>query len=171
MTPRAEQFAAQFAATNNELFAIVVGCSEDQWQQPCVNDGRSIGVVAHHVATTYPAFKGIIERLASGEILQPRVSMETVHQSNAQHAQDYAAIGTSETLDALRTNGAALTALLQTLDDAQLDRTTTAFGNRELSTAQVVEWIVIGHGQEHLTSIRATIADADPANELTTTPR
>ena len=85
--------------------------------------------------------------------------MEAVHRSNAQHARDFAAVGKPETLDALRAHGAAIAELLRSLGDDHLDRTAGVFGGRELSVAQVVERIVIGHAREHLASIRATIAD------------
>jgi uncharacterized damage-inducible protein DinB len=158
MTTRVEEFAAQFETANNEFIATVEGCTDAQWRQPCASEGWSIGVVAHHVAVVYPAFAGIVERLATGVTLPPRSSMDAVHRSNAQHARDYADVGKTETLDALRANGAAVTQRLRSLSDEQLDRIAGVFGDRELSTAQVVEWIVIGHTREHLASIRATIA-------------
>ncbi len=159
MSKQAEQLAAQFEAVNNGVIAAVTGCTDEQWRQPCASEGWPVGVVAHHIAFVHRAFARIIETLAAGETLPPRVSMEVVHRSNAQHARDYAAVGKPETLDALRTNGSAIVQLLRRLDDEQLDRTTTVFGEQERSVAQVVEWIVIGHAGEHLASIRATITD------------
>lgn len=157
MTTRVEQLAAQFETVNDDLIATVEGCAEEQWRTPCADEGRSIGVVAHHVAVVYPAFARIVKAVAAGETLSPRSSMAVVHQSNAQHAQDYAAVGKSEVLDALRENGAAVARQLRGLSNEQLDRTAGVFGDRELSVAQVVEWIVIGHTREHLASIRAAV--------------
>lgn len=158
MATRAEQFATQFETVNNDLIATVAGCTDEQWRQPCVDEDRTVGVVAHHVAAVYPAFAGIVKALATGETLPPRSSMEVVHRSNAQHARDYAAAGQPETLAALRVNGAAIAQQLRRLGDEQLDRTAGGFGERELRVAQVVEWVVIGHTREHLASIRATVA-------------
>ncbi len=159
MNTRADEFAAQFEAVNDEIMATVTGCTDEQWRQPCASEGWSLGVVAHHIAVVHRDFIGLVEALAAGETRSPGSSMEAVHRSNAQHARDYAAVGKPETLDALRTHGAAITQLLHSLGDEQLDRTAGVFGERELSVAQVVEWIVIGHAGEHLASIRATIAD------------
>ncbi len=158
MTTRAEEFAATFEATNNDLIATVEECSDAQWRMPCVDDGRSVGVVAHHVTVVYPDFARILKKLAAGAVLPPRGSMDTVHESNARHAQEYTAVGTRETLDALRQNGTEVAQLLRSLSEEQLDGIAGIFGGRELSTAQVVEWIVIGHSKEHLASIRATVA-------------
>jgi hypothetical protein len=116
-------------------------------------------VVAHHVAVVHRDFAGLVAALAAGETRSPSSSMDDVHQSNAQHAREHAAVGQAETLDALRTNGPAIADLLRGLRDEQLDRTAGVFGGHELSVAQVVEWIVIGHAREHLASIRATLTD------------
>jgi len=158
MTRRAEHFAARFAAVNDEVIATVMGCTDAQWRQPCASEGWSVGVVAHHIAVVHRDFTGLVAALAAGETRSPGSSMEVVHRSNAQHARDYAAVGRPETLDALQTHGAAIAHLLRSLGDEQLDRTAGVFGERELSVAQVVEWIVIGHAGEHLASLRATIA-------------
>lgn len=158
MARRMEQFAAQFEAINDAVIAAITGCTDEQWRQPCASEGWSVGVVAHHIAVVHRAFTGLTETLAAGEMLPPRSSMEVAHRSNARHACDYAAVDKPETLDALRTNGATVAQRLRSLGDEQLDRTAGVFGGRELSVAQVVEGIVIGHAEVHLASIRATIA-------------
>lgn len=159
LTTRAEQLAAGFETVNDEVIATVTGCTDDQWRQPSATDGRPVGVVAHHIAVVQGAFARMVETLAAGETFSPRSSMEEVHRSNALHARAHAAVGKPETLDALRTNGAAIAQRLRSLGDEHLDRTAGVFGGRELSVAQVVEWIVIGHAGEHLASMRAAIAD------------
>jgi hypothetical protein len=159
LTTRTEQLAAEFAAVNADAIATVTGCTTAQWRQPCVNEGRSVGVVAHHIATVHHDFTGLLTALVAGQTRSPGSSMEQVHASNARHARDFATVGQSETLDLLRTNGAAVIQLLGRLDDEQLDRTAGVFGGNELSVARVVEWIVIGHAREHLASIRATIGE------------
>jgi uncharacterized protein YndB with AHSA1/START domain len=158
-TARVERFAAQFQAVNDDIIAIVDTCTDEQWRQACVNEGRSVGVVAHHVAVVHRDFTRIIEALAAGATHSPRSSMEDVDRGNARHARAHAAVGQAETLDVLRTNGAALTHLLRGLGDEHLDRVAGVFGGHELTVAQVVEWVVIGHAREHLASIRATIGD------------
>jgi uncharacterized damage-inducible protein DinB len=157
MTTQAEQLAAQFEAANNDVIAAVTGCTDAQWRQTSASEGWSVAVVAHHIAIVNRDFLWIVTRLGAGEVLSPRSSMDEVHQSNAQHARDFAAVGKPETLDALRENGATVAQAIRGLSDAQLERTAGVFGGRELSTTQVVEWIVIGHTREHLASIRATI--------------
>ena len=158
-TTRANHLATQLEAVNDEIVALVMGCTDAQWRQPCANEGRSVGVVAHHIAAVQEAFHRIVEALAAGATYTPQSSMEEVDRSNAQHAHDYAAVGKPETLDVLRTSGAAIARRLRALGDEHLDHTAGVFAGRELTVAQVVEGVVIGHAWEHLASLRATIAD------------
>jgi hypothetical protein len=158
MTTRAGRLAAQFAAVNDEVIALVRECTDAQWRQSCAGEGWPVGVVAHHIALVHGDFIGLVAALAAGETRSPGSSMEEVHQSNARHARDFAAVGKPETIEPLRTHGAAIVGLLCRLGDEQLDRTAGVFGGRELSVAQVVEWIVIGHAREHLASLNATLA-------------
>lgn len=159
MNSRVAALAAQFAALNDEAIALVTGCTDEQWRQPCAGEGWSVGVVAHHIGAVHRDFIHIVDLLAAGRTFSPGGSMEVVDQSNAQHAHDHAAIGKAETLDALRTNGAALARSLRSLRDEQLDNVAGTFGGRELSVNQVVEYIVLGHPREHLASLRATLAN------------
>ncbi|HEX5504795.1 MAG TPA: DinB family protein [Thermomicrobiales bacterium] len=157
MTTRVEHLVAEFEAVNEEIIAIVARCSDEEWRRACTGEGWAVGVVAHHIATVHRDFLGLIGALAAGQTRSPGSSMANVDQSNARHACDHAAVGRQETLDALRENGAAAARQLRDLRDEQLDRVAGVFGGHELSVAQVLEWVVIGHAREHLASIRATL--------------
>ena len=157
MATRADEVAARFEAINGELIAAVEGCSEGQWRQPCVNEERAVGVVAHHVAIVYPAFARMVGMFAAGETYTPGGGMDDIHAINAQHAQDQAGIGKAEVLDLLRANGAAIAEQLRGLGDERFDAVAGVFGGNELRVAQVVDYVVIGHTREHLGSVRATL--------------
>ena len=156
-TTRTAALATQFEAINAETIAAVSACSDEQWQAPTKDDGRKVGVLAHHVGEVNGAFAGIIERLAAGESYTPSVSMEEVDRSNAQHASDYATIGRTETLDVLRANGEAILRALEAIDDETLDRVGGVFGGHEMTVNQVMDWVVIGHTADHLGTIRNTL--------------
>jgi hypothetical protein len=158
MTTQAEQLTTRFEALNDEIIAAVTACTDAQWRESCAVEGWSVAVVAHHIAEVQQAFARMVGRLAAGETFTPGSSMDQVHESNAQHARDYAAVGKPETLEALREGRDTIAGLLRGLDDAELDRIAGVFGGNELSVAQVVEYVVIGHAAEHLASLRATIA-------------
>ncbi len=157
MTTRVEEAAARFEAINGELIAAVEGCSDEQWRQPCVDEERAVGVVAHHVAIVYPAFARMVGVFAAGETYTPGSGMSDIHESNAQHAKDQAGISKAEVLDLLRTNGAEVARQLRGLGEGQFDQVAGVFGGNELLVSQVVDYVVVGHTREHLGSVRATV--------------
>ncbi len=157
-TSRAAQYADQFAAVNDEVIALVTGCTGEQWRLRCVDEERSVAVVAHHIAEVNGAFTRMVERLASGSTYTPNTSMDEIHRQNAQHARAYAEVGKQEVLEGLQANGAAIVQQLRSIKDEQLDQIAGVFGGNELTLAKVIEYVVIGHTAAHLNSIRATVA-------------
>lgn len=155
---RAARLGARFEALNEEIIATVAGCSDEQWRRPSGEEGWPVAVVAHHIAAVHGDFLGLVEAFAAGQTRSPGSSMDGVNEGNERHAREYATVGKEETVDALRANGGELTRRLRLLRDEQLDARAGVFGGREPSVAEVVEYIVIGHAEEHLASIRATLA-------------
>src|SRR5579859_7650929 len=80
MPSRAGALAEQFEAVNAAIRDLVAGCSEQIWHMRCPGEEWPIGVVAHHIALTQPAFLNLLTILAAGEVLAPRVSIDVVHQ-------------------------------------------------------------------------------------------
>ena len=112
------------------------------------------------VATAFNgAFATLIATLAAGDTYSPAVSMEEVHRRNAEHTRAHAAVGKQETLDLLHANGAAILRAIDGIDDGLFDRTAGIFGGHEMTVAQVMDWVVIGHTADHLATIRATLAE------------
>jgi uncharacterized damage-inducible protein DinB len=156
-TTRTAALATQFEAVNAEMIGVVSACSDEQWRQPIADDGRTVGVLAHHVGEVNGAFAKIVETLAAGGTYTPNVSMDEVHESNAKHARENAGAGKAETLDLLRANGDEILRVLGSIDDSVLGRVAGVFGGHEMTVSQVLEWVVIGHTAEHLGTIRKTL--------------
>lgn len=159
MSRRANELAARFATINDEIIATVDECDDDAWNRISAEEAWPARVVARHIATAHQAFAGVVEALAAGADPFANFSREALDRGNAEQARANAAVGKAETLDALRTNGATVERAIRSLTDAQLDRITPLFDGRELTVAQVVDSIVIGHPAGHLASIRATIGE------------
>ena len=149
MGTRAEQFVAQFEATNNALIDAVEGCTDADGQKRGASEGWPFGVLAHHVAISYAPIAGVARTVAEGSML-PQMSPQDQAATNARYAEEHAWVTQQETLDALRRTSVDVAAFLRGLDDEQLARTSTAFGGREMSVAQIVEHVVIGHPKQHL---------------------
>lgn len=158
MTTRGEGYAAQFAAANDELIALVEGCTAEQWQQACFDEERSVAVVAHHVGEVNAAFAGMVARMGAGETYSPTANWDQIHEANAQHAREHAEVEKPEVLELLRKNGAAVVAQLRAVPDATYDQHAGNFGGNDMTVAQVTEYVVIGHTASHLASVKGTVA-------------
>lgn len=161
MASRAESLARQFEETNAAVIRTVEGLSEAQWRMPCPHEGRTVVVVAYHVALSHAPILDAIQTLAAGQPLPP-VTMAMIDARNAQEAEQHAACTRAETSDLLRRNGQAAAAALRALSDEQLARTGTLLG-QETSARQIAEGILIGHPRQHLASIQAAGAPGEPS--------
>jgi uncharacterized damage-inducible protein DinB len=155
MSERGRSLAQGFDQANSALIATVEGLSDAEWRAATVGDGRSVGVVAHHVAESHRQIAGLAQAIAAGREVPP-ITMDMIHQGNAAHAARHANCTKAETLALLRQNGAAAAAIVRGLGDPELDRS-AALAMGTMSAAQVIERILIGHVQDHHGTIRKTI--------------
>src|SRR5262245_66491611 len=104
MSERAGNLAQQLEQANHALIATVEGLSDAQWRAKTPGDGRSVGVVAHHVAVSHKSVAGLVGAIAHGQPV-PKITMEMIHEGNATHAAQHANCTKAETLALLRQNG------------------------------------------------------------------
>src|SRR5215470_5373829 len=155
MSERAHNLAQQLEHANRDLIHTVEALSEAQWRAKTPGDGRSVGVVAHHVATSHKSVAGLVGAIAHGKAV-PTITMEMIHDGNAKHADQFANCTKAETLALLRQNGAAAVAMVRGLNETELERTVN-FPMGTLTAAQVVEKVLIGHANDHHGTIRRAI--------------
>jgi uncharacterized damage-inducible protein DinB len=157
MGARAEALAKQFESKAQEATAVLERLSEADWKKTTTSEKWSVGVVAHHVAGAHEAIAGIIKTLAEGKPA-PGLTMDMLHAMNAKHAQENASCTKADTVALHKKGAAAAAAIVRGLDDAQLDRSGVVLtGMPAMSAAQVAEGVLIGHLNEHIGSIRATV--------------
>lgn len=160
ISARAAELASRLEQATATLLAAVEPCSEAQWQAECPNEGRTLGVMVHHIASAAPLVLGWAELVASGQALPP-ITLDHVHVANAEHAHAHAGCAKDATLALLRQSSAAAAARIRTFSDEQLDRSApfAMFGGQPTSTQLVLEMILIGHIQgfphSHLPNIQA----------------
>jgi uncharacterized damage-inducible protein DinB len=152
VTERAQVLADQLAQSNRELIHTVERLSDAQWKATTAEEGWSVGVVVHHVATGHGYLSGLVRKMADGDPVA--VDRDAMHRANAEHAVQFADVTRASALALLRQNGAAATATVRGLDDTQLDRVGGSMG---MTTAQVIERVLIGHVRNHHASIRQAI--------------
>lgn len=154
MSDRARALADRFEQVNNEVIRAVESFSDAQWRATCTGETWSVGVTAHHLAGAHQAIAGVAQAIGTGQEL-PLITMEMIDQGNAQHAKDFANCTKQETLDLLRSGGAAAAGMVRGLSDEQLDRSAPLMGGPLMTAEQVIENILIGHTQQHFNSIQA----------------
>jgi hypothetical protein len=81
--------------------------------------------------------------------------MDDLDKANAEAAKQNANCTKDECLSELRQGGVAAASMLKGLSDEHLARTGTITGGRQMTAEQVAQFILIGHPQEHLKSVRA----------------
>ena len=159
MSKRAEALAERIAQGHRELIAFVETLSEADWRTHCPNEGRTVGVLVHHVASVLPAELDLVNILASGQPITG-VTIEMVDQMNAQHAKEHANCGREETLDLLRRNSALVVSAIRELSDAELDQAApvSLHWDAPLTAQYFIEEHPLSHPYVHLASIRAAIS-------------
>ena len=158
MSSRAEVLARRFEQTNEELIAAVEGCSDEQWRTTCPGEQWSVGVTAHHVATSHVPIAGVVRALATGQPLPP-ITSEMIDAGNAEHARQFANCSREETVEQLRSAGLEAASIVRSLSDEQLDNGAELpiLNGQRVSAGQFAEMVLIGHPTGHLESIRAAL--------------
>jgi DinB superfamily len=158
MGAKAEALAKQFEAKVQEATSVLEKLSDADWKKVTAAEKWSIGVTAHHVATSHAGIAGLVKSVASGQH-KATMTMDDLHAMNAQHAKDFANVGKAETI-ALHKKGAAdAAAIVRGLDDAALSRSAELLkGMPPMTAEQVVTAILVGHIDEHFSSIRKTVS-------------
>ena len=157
--PRANALADRLEQGADALVALAAGLTDTEWATRIPKDGRTIGVVVHHVATMYPIEIQFAQVLAAGNPVVG-VTWDDIHAMNAEHARAHAGVGQAAALDLLRKNSAAASAAIRALADEQLDRAAPLSLNADapLTCQFMLEDHAVRHSYHHLAKIRAALA-------------
>jgi len=158
MSNRAQALAERVERGARELATFIEGCSEADWRAFCPDEGRTVAVVAHHVASAYAVETDLVKVLASGQPITG-VTWEIVDSANAQHAETQADCTREETLALLRKNSAVAAQTIRQFTDEQLDSASlvSLHWDAPLTTQYLIEEHPISHSFRHLASIRAAV--------------
>jgi hypothetical protein len=156
---RANALAARLEHGAAALAAMVRALTNEEWQTPIPGDGRTVGVVVHHVATMYPLEIQLAQALAAGKPITG-VTWEVVDGLNATHARDNSGVTLDAAVDLLLRNSAAAAAAIRALSDAELDRAATVSLNDDapLTCQFFLEDHAVRHSYHHLARIRTTLS-------------
>ena len=157
----ATELAGRLEGTYQAFGEYLSGLTPEQWRARCGNhptirvgdqdESRPVGTVAYHTAAAPPRMLRLLRAIRTGEDF-PRPDPAR----NAQQAREHPDPEQAETVALAQRNGAEAAEVVRGLSDEDLAVTgSTPFG--ELSVAEVVRRILIGHVVWHEGSIRATL--------------
>ena len=140
------------------LASYAEGLSDDQWRQIVPPDGRTVGVIVHHVASVYPLEIQLASTLAEGKPIVG-VTWAAVAEMNAGHAKENARVTKAEALALLRKNGKAAADAVRALPEEALDRAAPVSlnGDAPLTAQFFIEDHALRHSFHHLAKIRAVL--------------
>ena len=161
MNTRAEALARRIETGAAELAAFARTLSDDEWKTVVPSDGRTVGVIVHHVANMYPVEVELAQQLASGQAIAG-VTWDVVAEINAKHAAEFASVTRLETLAFLEHQSRAAATAVRGFSDADLDRAGAVSLNADAPlTAQFfIEDHAVRHSWHHLATIRRALASA-----------
>jgi hypothetical protein len=158
MSRRSDALADRLEQGARSLATLAAGLSQDEWTTPLPGDGRTVGVVVHHVASMYPLEIQLAQVLAAGKPVTG-VSWADVHALNAKHAGEHAKVTREEALDLLHRNSFAASAAVRALGDDELDRAAPLSLNADapLTCQFMLEDHAVRHSWHHLAGIRRAL--------------
>jgi uncharacterized damage-inducible protein DinB len=159
MAGRAEALAKQFETKAQEATTVLERLSDADWKKPTTGEKWSVGVVAHHIATSHEGIAGIMKAVASGQSTGA-LTMDMLNEMNAKHAQENANCSKAETVALHKKNAASAAALIRGLSDTELGRSAAVLQGMPPMTAEQLAGLLVSHTEEHLGSIRAAAGGA-----------
>ena len=106
MSTRANHLADRIEEGAALLAAVARDLTPEQWATPVRPDGRTAGVIVHHVANMYPIELGVVRAALAHDVISD-VTWEVVTGINAGHAAEHAGVTKEAALSLLSQNGAA----------------------------------------------------------------
>jgi len=158
---RANALAERLEQGATSLADLARGLTPAEWQTRIPGDGRSVGVVVHHVANMYPIEIQLAQLLAAGSPIAG-VTWDVVKDINARHADANSGVTVAEAIELLRRNSADAAAAIRALSDAELDSAAAVSLNADapLTCQFFIEDHAVRHSYHHLARIRAALASS-----------
>jgi hypothetical protein len=155
---RGELLASRLEQGARALAALASTLCDAEWHTDLPHDGRTTGVVVHHVATMYPLEIQLAQTVATGTAVTG-LTMRDVDAINATHAAEHAGVTKGEAIDLLLRNSAAAAAAIRAMTDAELDRAAAVslYEDAPVTCQFVLEDHAVRHSYHHLAGIKKAV--------------
>ena len=163
MNTRANALADRLERGVSALSTFADQLTTAEWKTPVPKDGRSVGVVIHHVASVFPTEIHLAQILADGKRVTG-VTVADIHAMNAAHANDHVDVTKEDALRLLEQNGAAAAAAIRAMGDEQLDLAAPAslYEDAPITTQFMLEDHAVRHSYHHLMLLRQALGRQTP---------
>lgn len=158
LSPHANALATRLEEGAHRLAAFAAGLTDAEWRTRTPKDGRTIGVIVHHVATVYPLEIQLAQAIAQGLAIT-NVTMDAINEMNAGHAAEHSGVTKTETLELLRRNSAEAAAAIRALSDEQLNQAApvSLYAHAPLTCQFVLEDHAVRHSYHHLARLQQAV--------------
>jgi hypothetical protein len=156
--PHAHALAARLEQGAHALMAFAAVLTDAEWRTRTPKDGRTVGVIVHHVASVYPVEIQLAQTVATGTIVTG-LTGDDIDAMNGRHAAEHAAATKEEALDLLARNSAAAAAAIRALTDEQLMQAVpvSLYADAPLTCQFVLEDHAVRHSYHHLARLRRAL--------------
>ena len=157
MGAKGEELAKKFEAKAQDVTTALEKLSDADWKKVTDAEKWSVGVTAHHIASSHELIAGLAKTVATGGAL-PGLTMDAIHAMNAKHAQDFTGCTKAETLALHKKGAATAAAIVRGIPDADFGKSAVVLGGVPAMTAeQLASGLLCGHIDEHLGSVKKTV--------------
>lgn len=158
MGKRAEALAKRLEQGADAMAAFAASASDEVWNLTVPRDGRSVGVIIHHVADVYPIEIHVTHEIAAGRAFPAPWS--AIHEMNAKHAKDNAGVTRDAAIAHLKTNSRMASNAIRALTDEQLDTAAAVrlYYDAPLTAQYWIEEHPMRHSYYHLGRIQEAVA-------------
>ena len=158
---RANALAERLEQGARALEVMAAGLTQREWDTVIPGDGRTVGIVVHHVASMYPLEIQLAQALGGGKPVAG-VTWAKVHELNAEHARTNNSVTKQAAIELLRRNSAAAAAAIRMISDEELDTAAPVSLNADapLTCQFFLEDHAVRHSYHHRARIRAALATA-----------
>ena len=159
MSERANALAERIEQGSRTLAKFIETLSDAEWKTVVPGEERSVGVLVHHVASSYPAEVDLASKLAAGEPITG-VTIDVIDGINADHAREFAQVAKQDVLKLLQENSKIAADRVRKLTDTELDNANAVSLNAgaPLTAQFFIEDHALRHSFTHLESIREALS-------------
>ena len=158
MSRRSEVLAERIELGARLLVELAQSLTDAQWRTTVAPDGRTVGVIVHHVANMYPIEIQLATELTRGNPIVG-VTWAAVADINAKHAQEHGTASKEDAIELLQRNSRAAAEAVRQFTDEQLDRAAPVSlnGDAPLTAQFFIEDHALRHAWHHRAKISAAL--------------